>query len=691
MIVKWIRLRNFRLVEDSVLEPLESGVTGLVGPNGAGKSSFLMGLRWALFGARPRGETNASLIRQASLEDDPFECFVEAAVSIDGKTMIAKRMMTRRGAVSAKVSIDGTDVSVDSTGAANKAIISFLGMTPEMFDIAHIIGQGELNALVDAKPAPRRALIEESAGIDVLSDSVSAASTDLSSTPAVVDLSDEVERARSEHERTEGERRRLEAALSTIPEPTDVSGLEHQLSELRDKRSKFERVEGQRNTLTKILSSIDVTGGIVEVPDVPEPDPSLQQALADSRSHERERTAKSKALDALPEVEPVDESSIQALIDKGVDWLASRRAQLNTVTSELDEAQKFDVDAIGDDVTTCPLCGSEIHDPEVVRAEREKKTQILTTQMSELKTGISKGESRLKTLRSQLREAKSANEVVAKRDKLISEINAIPVDDVSRIEEDLKNETSMIREMRTRADNARQHNDLVRRRDDVLSQIQDLPDIDPVGDDEISEIESRIQESRDQDRKRMEALYALRNAEDASTRALASLTDLEKRNESAKKANEERFIKSTSVAVLRAYREEMLATLGPEMEENMSGLVSDMTGGEYISVRLDDSFGVFVTSAAGEERSVTSLSGGERAVVSLAMRMSLGGSGISGLLWMDEVGGALDGERLTTFMSGLHELNRQVIVIDHREAASVEYDKTIRFERSSDSSRIISE
>ena len=38
-------------------------------------------MRWALFGVRPQGETNASLIRRGALLDDDFECYVDVVVN----------------------------------------------------------------------------------------------------------------------------------------------------------------------------------------------------------------------------------------------------------------------------------------------------------------------------------------------------------------------------------------------------------------------------------------------------------------------------------------------------------------------------------------------------------------------------------------------------------------------------------
>lgn len=691
MIVKKIRLRNFRLVEDSTFSPEPTGITGLVGPNGSGKSSFLIGLRWALFGIRPEGEKNSGLIRQAALvglgDKERIECFVDAEVQIDDHVLRVVRSMTRKGTVSAQVWVDGNERTTDSTGAANKAIISFLGMTPDMFTIAHVIGQDELNMLVDARPAKRRELVEGSVGIDVLSDAVGSASTDLSATPTSVDMSEEVERLRTAYRDAQTHTADMREVYEST-EARDIESIESSLKELQESQRRFEEAESNRKTLNDILDTfgeqVRAMDAPSKVPDVPDPDPELQRLRTEALSTTRARSQIMSQIEKLGNPEKMDTETVVRSIDTGVDWVSEKRTLLSALTSEAEEMRRFDSKDITD---VCPLCGSEIHDPERTRRERDARIRQLLSRIDETQKSIEKGDKRLSTLRTGLRNAQEQNVRFEQLMELKSSLENLPDVSVENVDAQIREESLLIAEKRREAATAVKLNDQFASMSDVIARIENLPVVNDFS-AELALKESELRDARAVNDARTRARYQLDNAEDSESRAFADMENAERRDKESRRINEERFIRASTVAALRAYREEMLSLLGPELEASMSMLVSEMTSEEYVSVRLDDGFNAYITSASGEERPVSSLSGGERAIVSLALRMSLGGDN-TGLLWMDEVGSALDTDRLGTFMTGLHELPRQIIVVDHRDNASDEYDHVVRLARNSESGWIV--
>lgn len=692
MIVTSIRLRNFRLVEDSELEPLAEGVTGLVGPNGSGKSSFLIGLRWALFGVRPQGETNASLIRRGALLDDDFECYADVVVNDSGRELRVRRQMTRKGTVSAKVWVDSKPVSVDSTGAANKSIITFLGTTPEMFDISHVVSQGELNALVDARPAARRVLIEESAGIDILSASVKSASADLSNTPTPPDYDDDVDAA---EKAVDAALLDLVAAKSVVEDLPDVSALldaaDSDLKELRAKASAFSTVSAQRATLEDMLADVVVDGDDEVLADVvvPKPSAELAAAKANATADAARRRRLLRELEALPDVGVIDMESVNSRIDSGTEWLAEKTAEHRSILASIAELEKFSRDDISE---VCPLCGQEVHDPERTKAERDKKLSELRTDADAAAADIRKGKSLLSSLKAERERAQKVNAAAVRRRDLIADVDAIPVVDIATIDREIEKEAATIASASSAADVVREHNAAVLRRRELEKKIAELPDVEEVSEESVRELTERLDSLRDADRRRERARFEMMSAERVFDAAKDTLADVMRKDKEAKELAAQRMEKMAATSTLRSYREEMLSTLGPTLEEAMSDSISTMTSGEYVSVRLDDAFTAFVTTSSGVELPVSSLSGGETALVSLALRLSLGDMDSSGLLWMDEVGSALDTDRLSTFMSSLHSLGRQVIIVDHRESTSSEYDHVIRFDRfSPDHSGIVEE
>ncbi|TPG15473.1 chromosome segregation SMC family protein [Sphingomonas oligophenolica] len=164
MRIKRLRIAGFKSFVDPADLRIEPGLTGVVGPNGCGKSNLLEALRWTM------GEASAKSLRGAEMEDvifagtatRPPRDFAEVSIlaelpTADGveETEIVRRI--ERGAGSA-YRIDGRDVRARdvallfadaATGAHSPALVS----------------QGKIGAVIAAKPADRRAMLEEAAGI----------------------------------------------------------------------------------------------------------------------------------------------------------------------------------------------------------------------------------------------------------------------------------------------------------------------------------------------------------------------------------------------------------------------------------------------------------------------------------------------------------------------------------------------
>ncbi|APG62275.1 chromosome segregation protein SMC [Sphingorhabdus lutea] len=171
MQIKRLKLTGFK----SFVEPAElhilKGLTGIVGPNGCGKSNLLEAIRWVM------GESSPKSMRGGGMEDvifagtstRPARNFAEVALTAeqyvpDGKDGSAEDLEVirriERGAGSA-YRANGRDVRAKdislifadaATGAHSPALVS----------------QGKISAIIAAKPAERRQMLEEAAGISGL-------------------------------------------------------------------------------------------------------------------------------------------------------------------------------------------------------------------------------------------------------------------------------------------------------------------------------------------------------------------------------------------------------------------------------------------------------------------------------------------------------------------------------------------
>ncbi len=167
MQIKRLKLTGFKSFVEPAELRVERGLTGIVGPNGCGKSNLLEAIRWVM------GEGSAKSLRGGAMDDvifagttqRPSRDFAEVTIlaerdadNDDTEVEVVRRI--ERGAGSA-YRINGRDVRAKdvallfadaATGAHSPALVS----------------QGRISAVISAKPAERRAMLEEAAGISGL-------------------------------------------------------------------------------------------------------------------------------------------------------------------------------------------------------------------------------------------------------------------------------------------------------------------------------------------------------------------------------------------------------------------------------------------------------------------------------------------------------------------------------------------
>ena len=198
MQIKRLRLTGFKSFVEPAELRIEPGLTGIVGPNGCGKSNLLEAMRWAM------GENQRQVDarrrhggRDLRRHRDPPGARFRRSLDPRRDRRRARAEVVRRierGAGSA-YRINGRDVRAKdvallfadaATGAHRPALVS----------------QGRIGAVIAAKPAERRAMLEEAAGIAGLHVRRKDAEQKLRATEANLARLDEM------HRRSGGARRR---------------------------------------------------------------------------------------------------------------------------------------------------------------------------------------------------------------------------------------------------------------------------------------------------------------------------------------------------------------------------------------------------------------------------------------------------------------------------------------------------
>jgi chromosome segregation protein len=167
MFLKSLSMKGFKSFADPTVLEFEPGITVVVGPNGSGKSNVVDAVTWVLGAQGPRS------LRSAKMEDVIF-----AGTSSRPQLGRAEVSLTIDNS-SAKLPIDLSEVTItrtlfrsgDSEYAINGAPCRLLDIQELLSDSGvgrqqhMIIGQGQLDTVLNARPEDRRAIIEEAAGV----------------------------------------------------------------------------------------------------------------------------------------------------------------------------------------------------------------------------------------------------------------------------------------------------------------------------------------------------------------------------------------------------------------------------------------------------------------------------------------------------------------------------------------------
>jgi chromosome segregation protein len=167
MFVRSLRLSGFKSFAHPTVLELEPGINVIVGPNGSGKSNIADGFSWVL------GSQAPASLRGGSMEDVIF------AGSADRAALGVAEVELTLDNNSGSLPLDLSEVTVgrfaDRSGSSeyriNSAPCRLLDIQELMSDVGlgrslhTLVGQGQLDQVLQAQPEERRAYIEEAAQI----------------------------------------------------------------------------------------------------------------------------------------------------------------------------------------------------------------------------------------------------------------------------------------------------------------------------------------------------------------------------------------------------------------------------------------------------------------------------------------------------------------------------------------------
>src|SRR5579864_2124553 len=168
MRLKALKVFGFKTFAESTVLDFNTGITAVVGPNGSGKSNLVDAIRWVL------GEQNTRSLRSQRMEDVIFAGnnarkplgMAEVSLTFDNSDRalpldFEEVQITRRAyrAGESEFYINREQVRLRDV----HELLMGTGLGPGSYAI---VSQGQIDAILSSKPAERRSLFEETAGIN---------------------------------------------------------------------------------------------------------------------------------------------------------------------------------------------------------------------------------------------------------------------------------------------------------------------------------------------------------------------------------------------------------------------------------------------------------------------------------------------------------------------------------------------
>jgi chromosome segregation protein len=167
MFLKTLTLKGFKSFAETTVLEMEPGVTVVVGPNGSGKSNVVDAIGWVLGAQAP------SAVRSQKMDDVIFAGTSKRAAL--GRAEVSLTIDNSAGLLP----IEFTEVTISRTLFRNAdSEYAINGVPCRLLDIQEllsdtgvgrqqhvIVSQGQIDAVLNARPEERRLIIEEAAGV----------------------------------------------------------------------------------------------------------------------------------------------------------------------------------------------------------------------------------------------------------------------------------------------------------------------------------------------------------------------------------------------------------------------------------------------------------------------------------------------------------------------------------------------
>ena len=724
-----IYLRNYRVYEQELDLAMPAGLVGIYGPNGAGKSALLESILWTLWG---RSRTRNEEVRTSGVG---AECITEVEFEHEGHLYQVRRTISGiNSTVKAEAWADRMQVA-NGVRDVKQYVHSVLGMDDAAFRASVFAEQKQIAAFSAQKPAERRDLVLKLLGItplDLARDAArrdakaarddvervrgllldadelrprvaqAAAAAELAAAEAASEavaaetakqralLAEEAFAAldvvRQEHEALvrEGKAVRVEAdqagarVESRREELAKLATAEEELGALRPLAEQVEVIERELHLVTAVVSAQEALG---RLPDVPEPAPPDDAALA-------------AAQEAA--------AAVKARLDAIGGGVGAATAEVERARAQLERSATLSAD--GD----CPVCGQELGEAfasvqshrEAELAEAELRLATARDEQRRLMEEAKQATADLRAVAEEHQQATIALRSFEQHRHQRSAAEAAHAAAVSALGRSVVDgEVSVLQrrveEARKAARRAAQLEGALERKPAVERELAEererLADAESRRATLLDKVRALRFDPAHLDERRVERDDARARAERASAAAAAThlaaerakmsaeaeaqrLADAEAQHAALAERSEDARHLGRMAELMNTFRTNVVATVGPRLSAQAAELFAELTDHEYDLLQVDpESYEIQIVDQ-GRSFGMDRFSGSETDLANLALRVAISehvrfqSGGAVGLLVLDEVFGPLDDDRKERMLLALERLRArfgQVLVVTH--------------------------
>jgi chromosome segregation protein len=335
---KKLEISGFKSFFDKTNFHIENGLTGIVGPNGCGKSNIVESLRWCM------GETSAKSMRGSGMEDvifsgtsnRPAKNISEVSIQIENPDKDGPIQYNELDEITITRRIErdkGSKYFINQKEVRARDAQTFFADLSTGAHSPSLISQGRIGALVTSKPADRRLILEEAAGISGIHARREEAESRLGAAEDNLKRADELKK--QQEKQLDNLRKQAEEATRYKEISKEIKSIEAGLYYL-----KLTTIEKDKSSITEKLSEQDDELSAVKI-DLSHNNQLLEEEnkrLAPLRDRKMENLAKLQKLNLEMSNLDEEESRIKNLQIK-------LQNSLDTLDSDLEREKSISLDA----------------------------------------------------------------------------------------------------------------------------------------------------------------------------------------------------------------------------------------------------------------------------------------------------------------------------------------------------------